>query len=125
LIADVEPGNAELLVALPSHAALNRAVLIKLGVPTADIQSFGTGLSNTFEEAVALREWVIRTHARSIIVPTEIFPSRRVRWILRRMLAGTGADVQTHPIDHPRYNYSDWWKNEEGIISFQKYELLK
>jgi hypothetical protein len=56
LIAEVKPGNAETLGALPSHAAVSRAVLIKLGVPAADIESFGTGLSNTYEEAVALRE---------------------------------------------------------------------
>jgi uncharacterized SAM-binding protein YcdF (DUF218 family) len=124
LIADVKYGNAGTLLALPSHTAINRAVLIKLGVLAADIESFGTELSNTYEEAIALREWAVRTHAKSIIVPTEIFSSRRVRWMLMHALAGTGTDAQIHALDHPRYNHADWWKNDQGIIDFQN-ELIK
>ena len=79
---------------MPSHTALNRMVLIKLGVPETAIEIFGTRLSNTYEEAVALREWAVRTHARSVIVPTEDFSSRRVRWVLEQVFAGTGIRVQ-------------------------------
>ena len=81
LISVVKPSPAEKLEIVPSHVELNCAVLLKLGVPPEAILSFGTDVSNTYEEARALAAWVKANGVRSIIVPTEIFSSRRVRWI--------------------------------------------
>ena len=124
LVAEVNLGKAEKLGLLPSHSAINRGILIKLGVPEADIESFGGGLFSTFEEGVALREWAVRTHARSVIVPIEIFSSRRAHWMLTRALAGTGTTVQIQALDDPSYDRADWWKTHYGLISFQN-ELFK
>jgi hypothetical protein len=99
-------------------------VLIKLGVPEADIETFGSEISTTYEEADALREWAIRAHARSIIVPIEIFSSRRVRWTLTQALAGTGTEIQIQALDQPAYNYTNWWKTHIGLIAFQS-EVIK
>jgi uncharacterized SAM-binding protein YcdF (DUF218 family) len=84
LISAVRPSPAEKLDIVPSHVDLNRAVILKLGVPAEAIASFGSGVSNTYEEARALAEWAKANGVRSILVPTEIFSSRRVRWILTR-----------------------------------------
>ena len=124
LVAEVNLGKAEKLGFVPSHSVINRGILIKLGVAEADIESFGGGLFSTFEEAVALREWAVRTHARSVIVPIEIFSSRRARWMLTRALAGTGTTVQIQALDDPAYDRADWWKTHHGLISFQN-ELFK
>src|SRR2546426_12403079 len=40
----------------PSDCELNRAALLKLGVPDSAIEAFGKASANTREEAVALRE---------------------------------------------------------------------
>jgi uncharacterized SAM-binding protein YcdF (DUF218 family) len=109
---------------LPSHPELNRTVLMKLGVSEMAIETFGNTLSNTYDEAVALREWIVRTGARSVIVPTEIFSSRRVRWIVGRQLAGSGTHVQVPALDDPAYRRAEWWKNEKGVIAFQN-EVIK
>ncbi|MBK8742581.1 MAG: hypothetical protein IPM02_25200 [Betaproteobacteria bacterium] len=53
---------------------LNQVVLMRLGVPEDAIEALGTANRDTRDEALALREWVDRTKARSFIVPTEIFP---------------------------------------------------
>ena len=66
----------------------------------------------------------MRTHARSVIVPTEEFSSRRVRWVVMRELAGTGIQVEVPALSDPEYNPSNWWKNEKGIVEFQN-EVLK
>lgn len=116
--------KSETIGGLPSHTELNCALLINLGVPKMAIETFGTGLSNTYEEAVALREWAARTHARSIIVPTEIFQSRRARWVLQHEFAGTGTQVKVLALDDPDYTTADWWKNEKGLLSFQN-EVIK
>jgi len=109
---------------VPSETALNRSVLVKLGVPEEAIELFGTNLSSTYEEAVALRAWSLRTHARSLIVPTEYFASRRVRWVMERELTGTGTQVQVPALDDPEYPRTEWWKNDKGLLAFQN-EVIK
>lgn len=124
LVANVSLSEVEALGILPPHTAINRDVLIKLGVPEADIEIFGSEISTTYEEANALREWAIRAHARSIIVPIEIFSSRRVRWTLTQALAGTGTEIQIQALDQPAYNRTNWWKTHIGLLAFQS-EVIK
>ena len=71
-----------------SEVAVTERVLAKLGVPASAIETFGNDLGNTHQEALALRYWAERNNARSIIVPTEIFSTRRVRWMLHRAFGG-------------------------------------
>jgi uncharacterized SAM-binding protein YcdF (DUF218 family) len=124
LVTDARPSKVETLGILPSHVEINRRVLIKLGVPETDIETIGNALSTTFEEGQILRDWAIRNHPRSIIVPTEAFSSRRVRWTLTRALAGTGASVQIQMLDYPDDSYATWWKTDAGLIAFQN-EVMK
>jgi len=99
-----------------------RSVLIELGVTDTAIEFYGAELSSTYEEAVALREWALRTHAHRLIVPTEAFSSRRVRWVLERELAGTGTQVLVPVIDHPGYSRTELGKN--AFTAF-KLEVMK
>jgi uncharacterized SAM-binding protein YcdF (DUF218 family) len=124
LVSNVRLKKEETLGGLPSHNAMNHNVLLKLGVPESAIDTFGSELSNTYQEAVALREWAVRTHAHSVIVPIEVFSSRRVRWVIEHELTGTGIEVQVPALDDSDYSPSDWWKDEKGIIGFQN-EVIK
>jgi uncharacterized SAM-binding protein YcdF (DUF218 family) len=125
LISNVRPDRAEMLGVLPSVAASTRSALVNLGVPETAIETFGSNLSNTHDEAVALREWVARAHARGgVIVPTQAFSTRRVRWTVQHEFAGTGIQVQVPPIDNTQYGLSEWWRDEKAIIEFQN-EVLK
>lgn len=123
LVSNVREGPAERLGVLSPHTVLNRRILINLGVPEGDIETFGADLSNTHEEALALREWAVRAGAHSIIVPTEIFAARRLRWMLQRVL-GDDTIVRVPAVDVPEYRSSDWWQDEQGLISFQN-EVIK
>lgn len=124
LVSNVRPDTAETLGGLPSHTAMNRSVLLKLGVPETAIETFGTDLSNTHQEVVALREWALRVHARSIIVPTQDFSSRRLRWMLERGFAGTGILVQVTALSPSDYDYRGWWRSDQGLLAFQN-EVIK
>jgi len=124
LVSNVRVGKAETVGGMPSHTEWNRRVLLKLGVPEAAIETFGVSLSNSYQEAVALREWAISNHAHSIIVPTEQFPSRRVRWVVRHELAGAGIQVEVPALTGMGYSVSDWWRDEKGVVEFQN-EVLK
>lgn len=124
LISQMAEGNEGALRASPSDTELSRGALSKLGVPPDHIKNFGTANTNTRDEAVALREWAKKNAASVVIVPTEIFHARRVRWIFQRELSGSGVRIQVLSFDPPEYTRNAWWKKEQGIIAFQN-EVLK
>jgi uncharacterized SAM-binding protein YcdF (DUF218 family) len=100
-------------------------VLLKLGVPVSAIETFGKANKNTREEAMALKSWADQNAASTLIIPTEIFPARRVRWMFRHEFAGTGVRIEVPAFDPLRlYSRADWWRTEEGAIEFQN-EILK
>jgi uncharacterized SAM-binding protein YcdF (DUF218 family) len=124
LIANTKPEAAETLGVFAQHVDFNRAVLAKLGVPADAIGVVGNDVSNTYEEARAIKQWAAATGAKSVIVPTEIFSTRRTRWIVGRELASIGASVSVYAITPRQFDCSNWWRHEQGVISFQN-EVLK
>src|SRR5262249_33792315 len=123
LLSNDRIGAAAQLGVVKSDAALSREVLVGLGVAEQDIETFGSELASTREEVLALRDWAERARITSIIVPTEIFSGRRLRWMLRRSFDGQFT-VLVPALDTRDYHRGNWWESTEGIISFQN-ELLK
>jgi uncharacterized SAM-binding protein YcdF (DUF218 family) len=123
LISNVSPDPVENLGAAPSDVEATREILLKKGVPNQAIETFGRDLSNTHDEAMALRAWAERTGARSIIVPTEIFSTRRVRWVLDRVF-GDDVVIRVLALHRPNYGRDDWWQHDEGIANFER-EMIK
>jgi hypothetical protein len=109
---------------IPTDADLNRAALVKFGVPTDAIESFGSASASTRDEAVALRDWTARNNVTRIVIPSEIFSARRVRWIVRREFSGTAVATEVLAFDPPAYRRENWWKTEHGVLAFQN-EILK
>jgi hypothetical protein len=62
--------------------------------------------------------------AHSVVIPTDIFHTRRARWIFRRALRGTTARVHILAVNVPSYGASNWWSHEDGLIAFQN-EVVK
>jgi uncharacterized SAM-binding protein YcdF (DUF218 family) len=123
LVSNIGASPAERLGVLQSHVRANSEVLQKLGVPVSAIEPFGDHLSDTFAEATALHEWAVRNGVRRIIVPTDIFATRRLRWTLQHVFAND-AVILVPAINTPDYRRDDWWTNERGVIAFQN-EVLK
>jgi uncharacterized SAM-binding protein YcdF (DUF218 family) len=123
LVSNVGATPAEQLGVLQSHVRANSEVLLKLGVPAAAIEPFGDHLSDTFAEATALHEWAVRNDAHRIIVPTDIFATRRLRWTLHHVF-GNDAAILVPAINTPDYLRDNWWKSEHGVIGFQN-EVVK
>src|SRR6266536_1816479 len=124
LVSQVVEERSARLGVIPGHTELNRTVLLKLGVPEAAIDTFGTANKNSAEEATALRTWADQNHATVIIIPTEIFTSRRLRWILSREFDESSVRIEVPAFDPPGYTRAEWWKTEPGLIAFQN-EVLK
>jgi uncharacterized SAM-binding protein YcdF (DUF218 family) len=124
LVSNNQDSRAAVLGAVQGHTEANRRVLLKLGVPENAIETFGQANESTRDEAVALRAWVERHGAKSIIIPTEVFTARRVRWIFNREFAGRGIRIQLLSLEPPDYRRTEWWKTHIGLIAFQN-EVIK
>ena len=124
LVSQVMEGRSSKIGLIPGHSELNRMVLLKLGVPDAAIEMFGEANKNTMDEAAALRDWADRHGVSRIVVPTEIFAARRVRWIFNREFAGSSARLAIASFEPPNYTRAEWWKTEAGMIAFQN-EIMK
>jgi uncharacterized SAM-binding protein YcdF (DUF218 family) len=106
-----------------SGVPANKGVLLNLGVPASSIEIFGNDLTNTHQEVLALRTWAERNNASSIIVPTEIFSARRVRWMAHRAF-GSEFVIRVIALDLPQNRPDDWWRHREAVAAF-KTEVIK
>lgn len=120
-----------------SERELTRQILLKKGVPSAALVVVGNQVTSTWDEADALRAWMQANRIKKVIVATDIFHTRRVRWLFEKQMrtpvaaSGTNAPPSTAGspltppnfqfvgIPHPRYNATNWWQHEDGLVAFQ------
>jgi uncharacterized SAM-binding protein YcdF (DUF218 family) len=124
VVSQVAEAHSSKIGALPGHSELNRMLLLKLGVPEAAIEMFGQANRNTWDEASTLRDWANQHDASRIIIPTEIFSARRVRWVFSREFAGSSVKLEIPSFEPRGYTRAEWWKSEAGLIAFQN-EIMK
>jgi uncharacterized SAM-binding protein YcdF (DUF218 family) len=105
-------------------AGLNREVLLQHGVPKTAIIDFGFRPHSTYGEARGILEWAKTSGAKSVIIPIDIFPTRRVRWTFNHELAPSGVRVTVQAVTPPWYSVHDWWQHEAGWMHFRN-ELIK
>lgn len=103
---------------------LTRELLIEQGVPESAVECVGHSVVNTYEESLAVRDWLRQTGGKSVIIPTGEFHTRRVRWVFRKALRPLGARVQVKPIIDDRFTTTNWWRTEEAVVGFQN-EIVK
>ncbi len=109
---------------IPGHTELNRLLLIRLGVPDNVIETFGSANQSTRDEALALRLWATQNGVSRIVIPTELFAARRVRWMFDREFAGSSVRLEVSAVEAASYSRAEWWRSSEGLIAFQN-EFIK
>ena len=124
LVSNTNLNRAERLGFLPSDTQLNWNVLLKLGVSPSAIATFGDNLSSTYDEAEAVRTWALRSQAKRVIIPTDVFATRRTRWVFEQELSPIGVEVIVRPFPPPNYELAGWWRDRRGLVDFNN-EVLK
>jgi len=109
---------------IADQAALTKKLLLVEKVPESAIVFVEPEVTSTFEEAQALAAWSKEHQAHSLLAPTDLFHTRRARWILQRYLKDSGAEVRMIAVPLRRYNGDNWWQTEQGLIDFQN-EIVK
>lgn len=108
----------------PSEGDLTRSILLKKTVPPRAIIMPGNLVTNSYDEAITVRDWARKNGARKVIIPTDLFHTRRVCWLYDKELRGTGIRVQIEGVPTRDYAADTWWRHEQGLIAFQN-EVLK
>lgn len=124
LVMQVDRSPTDQLELTRPESEVSRDVLLRLGVPAENIRTVGKAVTSTYEEALAVREWVRENEAKQLIVATDLFHTRRVRWLFTKLLADSGVRVLVQPLDSRGYTRADWWQHEAGLIAFQN-EVIK
>ena len=99
-------------------------VLTHEGVPVSAQETIGKGVTSTRDEILAVREWARQNGARTIIVPTDPFHTRRLSRLGQKLFAGSDTRLVVVAVDLPGYRWQEWWQHDRGVLSFQN-ELIK
>ena len=124
LLMNVKPSPTTELGITPTEQELTRKVLLAENVAETNLVEIGNRVANSYDESLAVRDWVKKTGATRIIIPTDLFHTRRVRWLYAKELAGLNVHVIILAVPPRQYNATDWWRHEDGLIAFQN-EVIK
>ncbi|MGA9452519.1 MAG: YdcF family protein [Verrucomicrobiia bacterium] len=113
----------EMGIILPEREQTRR-ILLSNNVPETAMTMIGTNVASTYDESMAVRAWIEKSGAKTIIIPTDPFHTRRARWVFGRELENTKTEIHVVAINPVRYQVKDWWRHEEGVIAFQN-EAIK
>ena len=89
-------------------------VLTRLGVPRSAIEILDEQ-NSTKDEADALRAVVVTNRWQRVIVVTSKQHTRRVRLVMNRRLAETGAQAIVRASRYDRADVDGWWRNRSTL----------
>jgi len=91
------------------------------GVPQSSIRVVSESVSSTAEEALAIGKIIRSEEYSTVLIPTHLFHTRRVKWIVSRC---TDCEIIVTEAPYEHFRAEDWWKNEWGVVQFPN-EVLK
>jgi DUF218 domain len=101
-----------------------RERLLACGVPSDAIADFRIVHHSTYGEARGAADCASLFGLKHVIVPVELFQTRRVRWIFRRELSKLRIHMDVKAIVPPYYSVQNWWQTKLGRTNFRS-ELIK
>lgn len=93
----------------------SQAELHRLGVPREAIDVLMLPVANTFDEALAFKQYAQKNHLRSMLIVTSGYHSRRALWTFRRVSdgqIGIGLEAVRPGVQTPRP--LTWWLYPSG-----------
>ncbi len=96
-------------IVLLNDCQINAAILNKLGVPQSDLETTKKKSFGTYDEALATRDHLKEASARSIILVTSCFHSKRAYYIFRKVLGDLPVKLMCQPTRYDHIDMSNWW----------------
>ena len=124
LLMNPDAAPIEQLGLIAAEPEIERQILVKEEVPASAIVVVPGTVHSTYDESIAVRNWVKTNNVKRLIIATDVFHTRRVRWLFRKELHPAGIQVQVDAVPVREYTITDWWQHESGVVAFQN-EILK
>ena len=124
LLMNVKPDATTELGLTPTEQEQTRKILLAQGMCDTNLIEIGNRVASSYDESPAVRDWVKQTGATRLIIPTDLFHTRRLSWLYAKELAGMNVEVIVVAVPQREYTSRDWWQHEEGLIAFQN-EVIK
>ncbi len=96
-------------------AAETVEILAEMGVDRDAIHLFSPSVTSTYDEAREAAGLVQAEGFKRVLIPTDLFHTRRAKWIFSKFL---NCEVVVTEAPFNYFHADDWWKNESGVIQF-------
>jgi len=100
----------------PLFSELAAAELVRAGVPAEKIEFVAPLVSNTYDEAQAVRDYAAARNLRSLLIVTSAYHSRRAEWTWRLVFGGSGValGMTAAPLEGASPAPGWWWLRARG-----------
>lgn len=122
VVTTVRSGVDESPTAIPVDAQVI-AILNACGVADGQIERIDAQCLSTFDEAVAVNDWLDQHPGATVAIVTNDYHTRRSRWVMNRATGGSDR-VWMFAAATDGFSADNWWQNEDGFILYLG-ELLK
>ena len=95
-----------------------------MGVPESSFKLIGNGISSTYDEAVATREFLKKNGYKSILLVTSRWHSKRAYLTFKSAFNNDNIKIRVYPSKYDTYNPDKWWENKNDTELFL-YEYLR
>lgn len=107
-----------------SLASLSKDWLTNHGVPEENILLLPIGTS-TYEEAVAVRDFVLKVDYKAIVIVSSPYHMLRVSMVFKKVFRGSKVSLSFSAANSLQDGMGMWWRDEGKIINmFQEYIKL-
>jgi uncharacterized SAM-binding protein YcdF (DUF218 family) len=104
--------------------AADKLALVGSAVPESAVVTLDQRVTSTYDEAKAVYAWAATSGVKRVIIPSDMFHTRRMHWIFQKTLRPLNIDVVVTAIPAKSYSTSNWWKSEEGFLTLNN-EVVK
>lgn len=113
----------ELDLDIPGLVDINKDIALQLGVPQKDIIVLDHGSDSTFDEAVAVKDYLEANNKTTVIVVTSKYHSARAKETFARV-TGNDFEIILSPSPYDPFDPDQWWKHRAHARSLF-FEYLK
>lgn len=117
------PLQIQALDTMMTEAQLTRHIMTRKGVPAEQIDMLQTAHS-TMDESEEILAYCKTNGVKNITVVSSSLHLKRVSWVFNDKFEEAGITVHYTGANAIEYDYTNWWKNEEGLIMVNN-ELVK
>ena len=99
----------------PYFHEIARNELVRLGVPKENIEIVGPAVTSTWEEGLAIGDYVSTHQLNSVLIVTSSYHSRRALWTFRTLLPqNTRIGIDPVPTGIQTPDPETWWLKRRG-----------